>query len=206
MAKIDWKTVRACVLAGDVEELDTLLANLAKIDDAWPLVAVAKTDPRALAVAEWILSRGGTPTSSPRTESPLHLAAPRHPRLVAYLLSVGAKPNVVNRRGHDPLMIAADFGKLRSVRALLAAGADPNRVDPKGGTALLFACDHGHESCAVALLDAGADPSVRDVSGRSPLGLARKHDRTKASTKFLSRLKAIKVATITGTRTRSRPG
>ncbi len=52
--------------------------------------------------------------------------AVEYPEALQYLLKEGLDPNVVNGFGKTPLMYAAQYNQLESVRILLAAGADPN--------------------------------------------------------------------------------
>jgi uncharacterized protein len=71
-----------------------------------------------------------------------------------------------------PLMIAAKYGDLTSVRRLLKAGADANARSPMGNTALHFAAGHGHLQVVEALLDAHADANASDPNGYTPLHAA----------------------------------
>ena len=59
--------------------------------------------------------------------TPLH-AAVLHPEILEFLLKKGARVNVRDFEGYTPLMLAAYFGKLDSLRHLLNAGASLNRV------------------------------------------------------------------------------
>jgi ankyrin repeat protein len=56
-------------------------------------------------------------------------------RTVRLLLARGAKPDLVDDRGRDALMIAAQLGHAEIVRVLLAAGAEKTRKDKTGKTA-----------------------------------------------------------------------
>jgi len=75
-----------------------------------------------------------------------------------------------------PLMRAAAYGRLDTVRALLKRGVDVNEKDGLGFTALMLAAAEGNLEIAKALLDAGADPNafygIAHVGAWSPLTLA----------------------------------
>ncbi|RAH78500.1 ankyrin [Aspergillus japonicus CBS 114.51] len=96
-----------------------------------------------------------TVASSPRGETPLHLAIiasiPR-PSLVSFLVSRGASVNRMTSEGKTPLHLAAEKGRNSLFRALLAAGADLTIKIP-GGT------EDGDE----------------EDGGQTPLDIARKH-------------------------------
>ena len=92
------------------------------------------------------------------------------------LLSAGADPNHTNDFGKTPLMVAAHFDRVDSVRKLLEAGAKVNastqsaaswREGPKraGRTALMYAAENAGPAVLEALLEAGADPAVHDSEG-----------------------------------------
>jgi ankyrin repeat protein len=61
------------------------------------------------------------------------------------LLEAGADPNAQNEDGIAPLMNAAGFGCVDSVRELLRRGADPLIRDNKGKTARDDAFERGHK-------------------------------------------------------------
>src|SRR5436190_9774373 len=72
--------------------------------------------------------------------------------------------------GVTPLMHAALYRDLPSLRRLLELGADLNAKNDAGVTALMWAVDD--LEITRLLLDRGADPNVRSVDGRTPLLLA----------------------------------
>ena len=93
------------------------------------------------------------------------------------LLAAGADPNYANPFGKTPLMVAAHFDRIDSVRRLLQAGA---RVDamtiavshdwiegPKrtARTALMYAAENAGPAVIEVLLDAGANADARDSEG-----------------------------------------
>ena len=76
---------------------------------------------------------------------------------VRTLLSRGAVPDVVDRRGLTPLMWAAAAGNVEVVRQLLGSGAGVNRRTPDGTTALMLAAGNGFVDVVRALVLGGAD-------------------------------------------------
>jgi ankyrin repeat protein len=82
-------------------------------------------------------------------------------------------PEAITRKGtggSTPLMYAALYGDLPSVRLLLQAGAEPNVVNDSGATALMWAVDDLRKTRL--LLDHGADVNARSNDGRTPLMIA----------------------------------
>ena len=78
-------------------------------------------------------------------------------------------PSSAVRTGRDgvtPLMYAALYGTVSSMRALLDGGADPNARNDAGATALMWAVDD--EAKTALLLSRGADANARSLDGRAP--------------------------------------
>ena len=100
-------------------------------------------------------------------------------QIVKLLLENGAQVNTRDEEGRTPLMEAAGYGRLTTVRVLLDKDADLEAIDDYGNTALLLAaCD-----CALAtmpdtyetaklLLESGANVNVRNKDGDTPLMIA----------------------------------
>lgn len=83
--------------------------------------------------------------------------AVRNPKLVAFLLSNGADPNLVSKADSSALMVAAGFpGATESVRLLLKAGAKPVGARFMGENALSLAAASGDLERMKLLLDSGA--------------------------------------------------
>jgi ankyrin repeat protein len=84
-----------------------------------------------------------------------------------------ANPNSVKGQGpggSTPLMYAALYRDLASLRLLLAKGADPNTRNDAGATALLWAVDDAQATRL--LLEHAADPNIPSSDGTTPLLLA----------------------------------
>jgi hypothetical protein len=117
-------------------------------------------------------------------DSALHVVAAWHrARMVKSLLSRGADPKALNRRGAGPLHYAADGQpgapnweprlQAETIRLLVRAGALPDLQDKNGAAALHRAVRTRCSDAVKALLAAGADKKARNRSGSTPLDLAR---------------------------------
>lgn len=135
-------------LAGDVAELERLIAGGADPD------------------APWTQGRNALQGASLAG----HLAA------VEALLGAGAGVDRRTSQGRGPLHFAADENHAAIASALLARGADPNRRDMFGQTPLHLCGWQGHVEVARVLLEGGADVDARDVNGATPLSLAVTED------------------------------
>ena len=98
-----------------------------------------------------------------RGNSPLFFAATGGE--VRLLCAAGADPNLPNRNGVTPLMMACMRGQYGVVEGLLECGADVNKVNAHGGTPLVYLthCDMPNVDreyitrILILLLEAGAD-------------------------------------------------
>jgi ankyrin repeat protein len=96
---------------------------------------------------------------------------------VVSLLDSGTSVNDKERRGGaTPLMLAAAFGSLDTMRQLIGRGADVNARSAAGATALLWVATDIEKTRL--LLEHGADPNVESTLGRSALLLAAMSDRS----------------------------
>lgn len=88
-------------------------------------------------------------------------------------LAAGADPYAIDENGYTALQIAAQFGKLPSLRYLLEIPVDIDRSSPNGWSPLILALRHNRADAAALLLDAGADVnSSQPIGGVTPLMLA----------------------------------
>ena len=94
---------------------------------------------------------------------------------VAALIQGGGDVNLKERRGGaTPLMHAAAFGSLDTMRLLLDKGADVNARNAAGATALMWAATDIAK--IRVLLDRGADVKAASSLGHTPLELAAMSD------------------------------
>lgn len=86
---------------------------------------------------------------------------------IKFLLQNGANPNIANKKGVTPLMLAAAKGNVDGVEALIKAGARIDEQDSLGETPLISATHRRDVTMVKLLLANGADPDRNDNSGRS---------------------------------------
>ena len=95
--------------------------------------------------------------------------------------------NCADADGFTPLIYAAKYGAVSSLRVLLEAGANLNAQNAKGATALYFAAKGGHMDCVNALIESGADTElVTTVTRMSPYMIAKKYGHEEVCTVLAS--------------------
>lgn len=92
--------------------------------------------------------------------------------LVKILLDHGANPDLPNRRGNTPLILAVENNNLALVKLLLQYPVNINQKDFNGDTALLAAIKNSNLELVKILLEAGANPNERNEEGENPLFIA----------------------------------
>lgn len=88
-------------------------------------------------------------------------------------------PEAVKLKGKDgstPLMYAAVYGDLDSMRMLIERGADVNAANQAGATALMWAADDAEKTRL--LLEHGADPNGASATGRTAIRIALGYQRS----------------------------
>jgi ankyrin repeat protein len=104
--------------------------------------------------------------SSGRTA--LHIAAEnREYAWLSYLLGKGANPNIADKQGVTPLMLASQIGFVDAVNALAQSGAKVDTPNNTGETPLISAVHRRDNAMLRVLLLSGADPDRADNSGRT---------------------------------------
>ncbi|RKF20837.1 ankyrin repeat domain-containing protein [Altericroceibacterium spongiae] len=107
-------------------------------------------------------------------DSALHMVTARRDLTwIRFLLGKGANPNIRNKKGETPLMIASQLGFTDGVEALAKAGAQVDNPNAAGETPLIAAVHRRDLSMMRVLLKAGANPDRNDNSGRSAMDYAR---------------------------------
>ena len=92
-------------------------------------------------------------------------------------LARGESPEVRDRSGQTPLMIAVQAGDVEMAENIVAATKFFDTKDNQGNTALGLAAIHDKIEIAEILLSAGASPNVQNRQGMTPLMLAAKEAR-----------------------------
>ena len=101
-------------------------------------------------------------------KSGLHIATERRDVVwLVYLLNRGANPNIADRRGVTPLMLASQLAFYEGLQHLVTAGARVDIANSTGETPLILAVHRRDTTMMRVLLKAGADPDRTDNSGRS---------------------------------------
>ncbi|MBD3730657.1 MAG: ankyrin repeat domain-containing protein [Sphingomonadales bacterium] len=101
-------------------------------------------------------------------ETALHIVVSRRDSLwISFLLSRGADPNIADRKGITPLMLACNLGFVEGVEALAKGGAQVDMADSTGETPLIAAVHQRNIPLVRILLANGANPDRTDNSGRT---------------------------------------
>lgn len=133
------------------------------------LTAVKERDGTA---ATELLRKPGTQVVNARDitsgETGLHIVTKqRNLTWIRFLSQQGANPNIADKNGVTPLMLATQLGFIEGVEALINAGADVDVSNDVGETPLITAVLNRNLELMEVLLKAGADPDRTDNSGRS---------------------------------------
>jgi ankyrin repeat protein len=100
----------------------------------------------------------------------LHIAAQHgHGSVVAYLISQGLDPNVVDKRGLVPIHGAAQKGHVEAVKVLLQYGADPAIRSKEGVNAMVLAAGNSRLKVVDLLVKHGVSLVVTWSSGTTLL-------------------------------------
>lgn len=128
-------------------------------------------------------------------ETGLHITAARRDLTwLQFLLGKGANPNIADKGGVTPLMVACQRGFIEGVQALTKAGARVDVANNAGETPLITAVHNRDVPMMRALLTAGANPDRNDNSGRS----ARDYAQLAGSTLLLDEIERSAKTTASG--------
>ncbi len=101
-------------------------------------------------------------------ETALHIVTQRRDAMwIRFLASRGGNPNIADKDGVTPLVIAVNLGFIEGVEALLDAGASVDVANGTGETPLISAIHRRDIPMIRLLLTKGANPDRSDNSGRS---------------------------------------
>jgi uncharacterized protein len=136
---------------------------------------------RDAAAARDFLNRGSIAinTKDASGNSALHtLVRDRDLQWLRYVLSFGARTDMVDKEGNTPLTVAAQLGWLDGAEALLTAQADVNAGNKRGETPLILAVQRHNPAMVRLLMSKGADPKRTDIlAGLSALDYAKRDPR-----------------------------
>lgn len=97
-------------------------------------------------------------------ETALHIVvARRDSTWLGFLLQKGANPNIRNKQGMTPLIMATQLRFVEGVKVLLAKDAKVNETNNQGETALIRAVQLRDTELVRVLLLEGADPDLPDT-------------------------------------------
>ncbi|HST36900.1 MAG TPA: ankyrin repeat domain-containing protein [Allosphingosinicella sp.] len=136
------------------------------------------------ATAERILSNPSSTAVNHRDpstgEGVLHiLVRGRDLSWLAFMLGRGARPDLGDRDGNTPLILAAQIGWRDGAEQLLARGASVNLGNSSGETPLIFAVRRRDLPMVRLLISQRADPNQTDhSSGNSAIDYARQDARS----------------------------
>jgi len=157
-------------LAGAVALLGALPAGAQLYSDGYKFLKAVK-DKDGTVVTELLDAPGSTVVNArdlSSGETGLHYATQRRDvTWIRFLTSRGANPNISDKNGVTPLVIATRLGFNEGVEALIAGGASVDVATSTGETPLISAVHRRDSGLMRVLLEAGADPDRNDNSGRS---------------------------------------
>ena len=115
-------------------------------------------------------------------ETALHIVVARRDNIwVGFLLQKGANPNIADKEGVTPLMLATQLRFIDGVRTLLAKKAKVDESNKQGETALIRAVQLRDSELVRLLLANGADPDLTDsLAGKSARDYAKQDRRSAA--------------------------
>ena len=101
-----------------------------------------------------------------------------------YLLTFGANPNLPDKQGVTPLMLASQLGYVEGIGILASKGARVDTANDAGETPLILAVHRKDVPMVRILLAGGADPGRTDNSGRSARDYAKLENVAQALEEF----------------------
>ncbi len=136
--------------------------------------------------AEKFLSEPGSVIINTRDgstgETALHIVIQRRDSTwLGYLLQKGANPNLSDKKGTTPLMLATQLGYVEGIETLTLKKAQVDQANRAGETALILAVQLRNAEAVRALLKAGANPDKKDSrAGYSARDYAKQDGRAGA--------------------------
>jgi uncharacterized protein len=141
--------------------------------------------------AEKFLSEPGSVIINTRDnstgETALHIVIQRRDSTwLGYLLQKGANPNLADKKGTTPLMLATQLGYVEGIDVLTRRKAQVDQSNRAGETALILAVQLRNPEAVRALLKAGANPDKTDSrAGYSARDYAKQDGRASEITAII---------------------
>lgn len=122
-------------------------------------------------------------------ETALHIVVARRDEIwLSYLLQKGANPNLADRKGITPLMLATQLGFVEGAARLIKNKASVDGTNRSGETPLIRAVQLRNPEMVRLLLKSGANPDKRDaVAGLSAREYAAQDGRNSAILAIIER-------------------
>lgn len=122
-------------------------------------------------------------------ETALHIVVARRDETwLSYLLQKGANPNLADRKGVTPLMLATQLGFIEGAARLIKNKASVDGTNRSGETPLIRAVQLRNPEMVRLLLKSGANPDKRDaVAGLSAREYAAQDGRNSAILAIIER-------------------
>ncbi|MFN3618994.1 ankyrin repeat domain-containing protein [Sphingorhabdus sp.] len=159
-------------------------AAMAQFSDSYNFLKAVKD--RKGEEAEKFLSEPGSVIINTRDitsgETALHIVVQRRDSTwLGYLLQKGANPNLADKKGTTPLMLATQLGYVDGIDWLTRKNAEVDQTNRAGETALILAVQLRNADAVRALLKAGANPDKTDSrAGYSARDYAKQDGRASA--------------------------
>jgi ankyrin repeat protein len=140
-------------------------AAMAQFSDSYNFLKAVKD--RKGEDAEKLLAEPGSVIINTRDitsgETALHIVIQRRDSAwLGYLLQKGANPNLADKKGTTPLMLATQLGYVEGIDVLTRRKAQVDQSNRAGETALILAVQLRNTEAVRALLKAGANPDKTD--------------------------------------------
>ena len=140
-------------------------AAMAQFSDSYNFLKAVKD--RKGEEAEKFLAEPGSVIINTRDgttgETALHIVIERRDSTwLGYLLQKGANPNLSDKKGTTPLMLATQLGYIDGIDWLVRKKAQVDQTNRAGETALILAVQLRNAEAVRALLKAGASPDKTD--------------------------------------------
>lgn len=115
----------------------------------------------------------------------LHTAVKRRDSVwLRYLLTYRANPNLADKQGVTPLMLASQLGYVEGIGILASKGARVDTANDAGETPLILAVHRRDIPMVKILLTGGANPDRSDNSGRTARDYAKLEGVSQALDEF----------------------